>query len=220
MAPLGQLRRKQCPLYLQSALQRFHVHRTRLTPAPEAGHGADPRRLAQCHARPRHAHRRLRRVFRGEIASRDQQVVEARNQHSVENEQLTVGVERKAPTRSVRDRSPLALLMEGALLRELQSSRLNLVDPTLAERTLAARGHGGDTEFDSLHGAASYLLEVELVPGADSVSLIGSLKGLRNSDIIASVRQPVEHDLRNPADIDALARVFVRRLLGVPATSR
>jgi hypothetical protein len=129
-------------------------------------------------------------------------------------------VEHKAPAASVRHRLPLAVLMEGALLRELQASRLRLVDPTVAERTLAARGRGGDTEFDALHGAAAYMLEVELVPVADSVSLVGSLKGLRNSEIVASIREPVEQDLRNPADVETLARRFVRRLLATPAVAR
>jgi len=138
----------------------------------------------------------------------------------VETEQLTVGVERKARTPSVRERAPVVLLIEGALQRELQSSRIKLVDPTVAERALAARSRGGDTEFESLRGAASYLLEVELVPVADTVSLVGSFKALRSSDIVATVRQPVEHDLRSPADIDALAKVFVRRLLAVPAEGR
>jgi hypothetical protein len=145
---------------------------------------------------------------------------EGRDRRNAVNEQLIVGVEHKAPTASVRNRLPLAVLMEGALLRELQSSRLKLVDPTVAERTLAARGRGGDTEFDALHGSAGYILEVELVPVADSVSLVGSLKGLRTSEIVATIREPVEQDLRNPAEVDALARRFVRRLLASPAAAR
>ena len=145
---------------------------------------------------------------------------EGRSGGSSVNEQTIVGVEHKAPTPSSRNRMPLAVLMESALLRELQSSRMKLVDPAVAERTLTARGRGGDTEFDALHGAAGYMLEVQLVPVADSVSLVGSLKGLRTSEIVAIVRQPVQQDLRNPADIDALARLFVRRLLATPAAER
>lgn len=135
-------------------------------------------------------------------------------------QQLTIGVERKAPTASVRDRSPLVVLIEGALLRELQSARLRLIDPTIAERAMAARNRSADTEFESLRTAARYVLEVELVPVGDTVSLIGNLKALQTSDLIATVRQPVEHDLRNPADVDALAKMFVRRLLGAPAHDR
>jgi hypothetical protein len=145
---------------------------------------------------------------------------EGRDRSNQVSEQMIVGIEHKARARSVRDRMPLAVLMEGALLRELQSSRVKLVDPTVAERALAARGRGGDTEFDALQGAAGYMLEVELVPVADSVSLVGTLKGLRTSEIVASVRQPVEQDLRDPADVDALARRFVRLLLVTPAVTR
>lgn len=135
-------------------------------------------------------------------------------------EQLTIGVERKAAAPSVRARSPVVVLIEGALLRELQASRLKLVDPTFAERALASRNGNGDTEFDSLRNTAGYILEVEMVPVGDTVSMIGNLKGLRNSELVATVRQPVEHDLRSPSDVDALARVFVRRLLAVSAEGR
>jgi hypothetical protein len=165
--------------------------------------------------------RRLERMPAGwDGTSRLRIAYEGADRNNSVREELVVGVEHKAPTASVRNRMPLAVLMESALLRELQSARLKLVDPTVAERTLAARGRGGDTEFDALHGAAGYMLEVELVPVADSVSLVGSLKGLRTSEIVASIREPVEQDLRNPADVDALARKFVRRLLATPAVSR
>lgn len=165
--------------------------------------------------------RRLERMPAGwDGTSRLRIAYEGKDRSNAVNEQLIVGYERKAPTPSVRDRHPLAVLMEGALLRELQSSRVRLVDPTVAERTLTARGRGGDTEFDALNGAAGYMLEVELVPVGASVSLAGSLKSLRTSEIVASVRQPVEQDLRNPAEVDALARQFVRRLLVTPAVAR
>jgi hypothetical protein len=132
-------------------------------------------------------------------------------------DQLTVGVERRTPVASVRSRAPVVVLIEGALLRELQSSRLRLVDPTVAERGLAARDSGGDTEFNSLRNAAGYVLEVEMVPVGDTVSMIGHLKNLRTSELVATVRQPVEHDLRDPSDVDTLARAFVRRLLATPS---
>ena len=141
-------------------------------------------------------------------------------QRTTEVRQLTIGVEHKEATRSVRERSPLVVLIEGALLRELQSARLRLVDPTVAERALASRKGGGDTEFDSLRNAANYVLEVELVAAGDSVSMVGNLKNLRNSEMVATVRQPVEQDLRSHAEVDVLAQRFVRRLLAVPAQPR
>lgn len=135
-------------------------------------------------------------------------------------QQLTLGVERKAATPSVRDRAPLVVLIENALLRELQSARLRLIDPTVAERAQAARNRNSDTELESLRNTAGYLLEVELVPSGDAVSMVGNLKNLRNSELVATVRELVEQDLRSHTEVDALARKFVRRLLATPSEPR
>lgn len=141
-------------------------------------------------------------------------------QRVTEERQLTVGIERKAAAPSVREREPLVVLIEGALLREMQTARLRLIDPTVAERALAARNRNADTEFESLRNAANYMLEVELVPSGDSISMVGHLKNLRTSELVATVRQPVEQDLRSHEEVDALARLFVRRLLTTPADTR
>lgn len=137
-----------------------------------------------------------------------------------ETETLSVGIERKAPVRSLRQRSPVVKLVENALTSEMQRAGLKLIDPSFAERAHAARSKGGDTEFDSLKGAAGYVLEVELAATGDAVSMLGSLKSLNKGEIVATVRQPVEHDLRDPADADTLARSFFKRLLAFQPDAR
>jgi hypothetical protein len=134
-----------------------------------------------------------------------------------ETEQVTLGMERQAPVRSVRQRTPVGQLLENAIAQELHRMRLRLVDPTFAERALASQGKGGDTEFDSIKGAARYVFEVELAATGEAVWMIGELKSVGGGEIVATVRQPVEHDLHDPGDADALARAFVKRLLESPA---
>lgn len=137
---------------------------------------------------------------------------------SAGNESVSVGVEHKAARVSLQQRHPVVRLVENALQRELQRMRVKLVDPSVVERALAAKGQGGDTEYDALKGAAGYLLEIELAATGPEVSMIGGLKSLAG-EIVASVRTPVEQDLRDSAAADALARAFVRKLLALPATS-
>lgn len=137
-----------------------------------------------------------------------------------ETETLSVGIERKAPVRSLRARSPVVQLVENSLTREMHRAGLKAIDPSFAERAHAARSKGGDTEFDSLKGAAGYVLEIELAATGTAVSMLGSLKSLGSGEIVATVRQPVEHDLRDPADADALARGFFKRLLAFQTDAR
>lgn len=133
-----------------------------------------------------------------------------------ETENLSIALERKAPRASLQQRDPVVRLVEHSLLHELQRMRVKLVDPSVVERALAAKGKGGDTEYDALKGAAGYLLEIELAATGPEVSMIGGLKSL-SGEIVASVRTPVQSDLRDAAAADALARAFVRKLLATPA---
>jgi hypothetical protein len=133
-----------------------------------------------------------------------------------ETDHVVVGVEEKTKTRPLRSRSPVVKLVEQSLTQEMQRARIRMVDPTFAERAHAARAKGGDTEFDSLKGAAGYVLEVELAATGGSVSMLGGLKNVSSGEIVASVRMPVEQDLRDPAATDALARSFIKRLMAHP----
>ncbi len=129
---------------------------------------------------------------------------------------LSIALERKAPRASLQQRDPVVRLVEHSLLQELQRVRVKLVDPSVVERALAAKGKGGDTEYDGLKGAAGYLLEIELAATGPEVSMIGGFKSL-SGEIVASVRTPVQSDLRDAAAADALARAFVRKLMATPA---
>lgn len=133
-----------------------------------------------------------------------------------ETENISIALEQKAPRGSLQQRRPVVQLVENSLLRELQRMRVRLVDPSVVERALAAKGKGGDTEYDGLKGAAGYLLEIELAATGAEVSMIGGLKSL-TGEIVATVRAPVQDDLRDPAAADALARDFIRKLLAAPA---
>ncbi len=133
-----------------------------------------------------------------------------------ETENISIALEQKAPRGSLQQRRPVVQLVENSLLRELQRARMRLVDPAVVERALAAKGKGGDTEYDALKGAAGYLLEIELAATGAEVSMIGGLKSM-NGEIVATVRAPVQDDLRDPAAADALARDFIRKLLAAPA---
>lgn len=128
---------------------------------------------------------------------------------------VTIGVEQKARQVLQRDRRPLVKLLEDALVREMQLVRFKLIDPTLTERALSSRGQGGDTEYQSLKGAAGYILELEMTPNGGGVVLIGSLKNLSTGAIVANVRQPVEQDLAG-SGTEVLAKAFVRRLTSSP----
>jgi len=107
-----------------------------------------------------------------------------------ETENISIALEQKAPRGSLQQRRPVVQLVENSLLRELQRMRVRLVDPSVVERALAATGA--------------------------EVSMIGGLKSLAG-DIVATVRAPVQDDLREPAAADALARDFIRKLLAAPA---
>lgn len=133
-----------------------------------------------------------------------------------ETENISIALEHKAPRGSLQQRRPVVQLVENSLLRELQRMRVRLVDPSVVERAQAARGKGGDTEYDALKGAAGYLLEIELAATGAEVSMIGGLKSM-SGEIVATVRAPVQDDLRDPAAADALARDFIRKLLASPA---
>ena len=106
-----------------------------------------------------------------------------------ETENISIALEHKAPRGSLQQRRPVVQLVENSLLRELQHMRVRLVDPSVVERALAAKGKGGDTEYDALRGAAGYLLEIELAATGAEVSMIGGLKSLAG-DIVATVRAP------------------------------
>lgn len=133
-----------------------------------------------------------------------------------ESANVTIAVERNVARPSVRQRPAVVQLVENALLQALQQAQVRLADPTLAERAQSARGKGGDTEYDGLKAAAGYVLEIELAATGAQVSMIGGLKSLSGA-LVTTVRTPVEDDLDSPAAADALARHFVRRLLGAPA---
>jgi hypothetical protein len=128
-----------------------------------------------------------------------------------ETENLSIALERKEARRPLLGRSAVVRLVEHALLAELQRARIKLVDPSLVERARA--GAKGDTEFDSLKGAAGYILEIELAATDGAVSMIGGLKRLAGGEIVATVRAPVEDDLHDPAAADRLAKGFIKRLL-------
>lgn len=136
-----------------------------------------------------------------------------------ETQSLTVALEHKSPVQSVR-RAPIVQLVENALAHEMQRQRFKLVDPNFVERALAAKGKGGDTEFDAIKGAAGYVLEVELAATGPAVSMLGGLKNVGSGELVATIRQPVDRDLREPADADALARSFIKRLLAVQTGER
>lgn len=136
-----------------------------------------------------------------------------------ETENVAIALERKPARGALGARPALVQSIENALLRELQRERIRLVDPALVERAVAARGKGGDTEYEGLKGSAAYLFEVQLASTGGAVSMIGGLKSLAGGEIVATVRAPVEADLADPAAADALARSLVKRLLQFQAPS-
>lgn len=133
-----------------------------------------------------------------------------------ESENLSIALEHKSPRSSEQSRDPVVRLLENALLRELRRVRFKLIDPIVVERALAARNMArGDTEFDSLKGAAAFLLEVQVTATGSALSMIGGLKNLNSGEVVATVRTPVERHLADPEVTEALARAFVGKMINM-----
>jgi hypothetical protein len=126
---------------------------------------------------------------------------------------VTVGVERNTQSRT-RSRSQFARLFEQSLSVELKKQALRLLDSTILHRKLAAnkQKRATDIEYESLSGAARFVLEVELVLLNDEVEVVANMKDLRSGEIAASVRQKVE-GLNSNAEIDRVNRALVKRLM-------
>ncbi|MBQ5947452.1 hypothetical protein [Massilia sp. ST3] len=144
---------------------------------------------------------------------RDRLLVEetTKAQGKEENRRLTVGFERNT-AQAARPVSQFAQLFQNALEAELKRQSLRVLDGKVLHRKEAAGGRGGDIEYSSLKGAARFVFEVELLVLNGEWELVGVLKDIRNGDLTASVRLPVEN-LGNHAAIERAARSLVRRLM-------